>query len=42
MDRKQTRRLTRVKEFLRRVSFPLFFVFQPIGMMPPISLHAER
>jgi len=23
------------------VSFPLFFVFQPIGIMPPIAAHAE-
>jgi hypothetical protein len=23
------------------MSFPLFFVFQPIGIMPPISVHAE-
>ena len=23
------------------VSFPLFFVFQPIGIMPPISVHTE-
>jgi hypothetical protein len=23
------------------LSFPLFFVFQPIGIMPPISLYAE-
>ena len=24
------------------VSFPRFFVFQPIGIMPPISSHAEH
>lgn len=24
-----------------RVRFPLFFVFQPNGIMPPISAHAE-
>jgi hypothetical protein len=23
------------------LSFPLFFVFQPIGIMPPIAAHAE-
>ena len=23
------------------LSFPLFFVFQPNGIMPPISAHAE-
>ncbi|MCX7175724.1 MAG: hypothetical protein NT159_17735 [Proteobacteria bacterium] len=23
------------------MSFPLFFVFQPVGIMPPISFHAE-
>ena len=23
------------------LSFPLFFVFQPIGIMPPIVAHAE-
>ena len=24
------------------LSFPRFFVFQPIGIMPPISSHAEH
>ena len=27
--------------FLNVLSFPLFFVFQPDGIMPPISAHAE-
>jgi len=26
----------------REVSFPRFFVFQPVGIMPPISVHAGR
>jgi len=30
------------KPYKIRMSFPLFFVFQPIGIMPPIFLHAER
>ena len=25
----------------REVSFPLFFVFQPNGIMPPIAAHVE-
>ena len=29
-------------ELAARVSFPRFFVFQPIGIMPPISSHAEH
>ena len=30
------------KTFASNVSFPRFFVFQPIGIMPPISSHAEH
>jgi hypothetical protein len=29
------------KAAVPEVSFPLFFVFQPIGIMPPIFVHAE-
>lgn len=29
-------------EFKSTLRFPLFFVFQPVGIVPPISLHAER
>ena len=28
-------------KYLEQVSSPLFFVFQPIGIMPPIAAHAE-
>jgi type I restriction enzyme S subunit len=29
-------------DFLQRLSFPLFFAFQPVGIMPPLVAHAER
>jgi hypothetical protein len=32
---------TREELTTKKLSFPLFFVFQPIGIMPPIAAHAE-
>jgi hypothetical protein len=29
------------KQFITKLSFPLFFVFQPNGIMPPIAAHVE-
>ena len=36
------RRAACASNALTRLSFPLFFVFQPDGIMPPILVHAER
>jgi len=32
---------TLIRKFGIELSFPLFFVFQPIGIMPLIAAHAE-
>jgi hypothetical protein len=37
----QTASVGVIEDRMGSMSFPLFFTFQPIGIMPPIAAHAE-